>query len=50
MMQSSLFQLCRGYRKLARAGKQPTVITAAIARGLTGFIWASAKQVPPRAN
>ena len=40
-------RLCRRYRKLARAGKLPTVITAAIARELAGFIWAIAKQVQP---
>jgi transposase len=38
-------RLCRRYRALARAGKRPTVITAAIARELAGFIWAIAKQV-----
>jgi len=38
-------RLCRRYRKLARAGKQPTVVTAAIARELAGFVWAIAKQV-----
>jgi transposase len=43
-------RLCRRYRKLARAGKQPTVITAAIARELAGFIWAIAKQVQPMAT
>jgi transposase len=43
-------RLCRRYRKLARAGKQPTVITAAIARELAGFIWAIAKQVQPTAT
>lgn len=37
-------RLCRRYRKLARAGKLPTVITAAIARELAGFIWAIARQ------
>lgn len=37
-------RLCRRYRTLARAGKPPTVITAAIARELSGFIWAIAKQ------
>src|SRR6202789_4176372 len=37
-------RLCRRYRKLARAGKLPTVITAAIARELVGFVWAIAKQ------
>ena len=43
-------RLCRRYRKLARAGKLPTVITAAIARELAGFIWAIAKQIQPRAT
>jgi len=37
-------RLCRRYRKLARAGKPPTVVTAAIARELAGFVWAIAKQ------
>ena len=36
-----------GYRALARAGKLPTVIIAAIARELAGFVWAIAKQVQP---
>jgi transposase len=36
-------RLCRRYRKLARAGKLP-VITAAIARELSGFVWAIANQ------
>src|ERR1700687_4470881 len=43
-------RLCRRYRALPRAGKQPTVITAAIARELAGFIWAIAKQVQPMAT
>ncbi len=43
-------RLCRRYRKLARVGKLPTVITAAIARELAGFIWAIAKQVKPTAT
>ena len=38
-------RLCRRYRRLARAGKLPTLITAAIARELAGFVWAIAKQV-----
>lgn len=38
-------RLCRRYRTLARAGKLPTVIIAAIARELSGFVWAIAKQV-----
>ena len=40
-------RLCRRYRKLARAGKPPTVVTAAIARELAGFVWAIAKQAQP---
>jgi transposase len=43
-------RLCRRYRKLARTRKQPTVITAAIARELAGFVWAIAKQVQPMAT
>ena len=38
-------RLCRRYRKLAQAGKLPTVITTAIARELSGFVWAIARQV-----
>ena len=37
-------RLCRRYRKLAHAGNLKTVITAAIARELSGFVWAIAKQ------
>jgi transposase len=40
-------RLCRRYRKLAQAGKPATVVTAAIARELSGFVWAIAKHVPP---
>ena len=43
-------RLCRRYRKLARAGKLPTVITAAIGRELAGFIWAIAEQAQPTAS
>jgi len=43
-------RLCRRYRALARAGKLPTVITAAIARELAGFIWAIAKEVKSAAS
>jgi transposase len=42
-------RLCRRYRRLARAGKLSTVITAAIARELAGFIWAIAQQAQPTA-
>ena len=38
-------RLCRRYRKLARTGKSPTVVTTAIARELTGFASAIAKHV-----
>lgn len=40
-------RLCPRYRKLARSGKPANVVTAAIARELTGFIWAIARRVPP---
>ena len=39
-------RLCRRYRKLALAGKPPTVVTTAIARELSGFVWAIATQLP----
>ena len=38
-------RLCRRHRKLARAGKSPAMVTTAIARELSGFVWAIAKQV-----
>jgi transposase len=38
-------RLCRRYRKLSQAGKLPTVVTAAIARELAGFVWAIAQLV-----
>jgi transposase len=38
-------RLCRRYRKMLRDGKPPTVVTAAIARELAGFVWAIAQQV-----
>ena len=40
-------RLCRRYRKLARAGKPATIVVAAIARELTGFVWAIAHQTQP---
>jgi transposase len=40
-------RLCRRYRKLVRARKPPTVVTAAIARELAGFVWAIARQAQP---
>lgn len=42
-------RLCGRYRKFARAGKPPNVVTAAIARELAGFVWAIARQAQPAA-
>jgi transposase len=33
-------RLCARFRKLSASGKRPTVVVAAIARELSGFIWA----------
>ena len=41
-------RLCRRYRKLVQAGKPATVVTAAIARELSGFVWAIARQATPK--
>jgi hypothetical protein len=38
-------RLCLRYRKLARLGKLKTVICTAIARELTGFVWAIATEM-----
>jgi transposase len=38
-------RLCARYRRLARAGKPANIVTAAIARELTGFVWAIAQRV-----
>src|SRR5665213_2636463 len=38
-------RLCARYRKLARTGKPANVVTTAIARELTGFVWAIARNV-----
>jgi transposase len=43
-------RLCARYRRLARTGKPANVVTAAIARELTGFIWAISRQVPVTAG
>lgn len=40
-------RLCGRYRKLAAAGKKPTVVVTAIARELSGFIWAIGHVVRP---
>jgi transposase len=39
-------RLCKRYRRLVARGKHANVVTVAIARELTGFMWAIAKQVP----
>ena len=38
-------RLCARYRRLARTGKPANIVTAGIARELTGFIWAIAQHV-----
>ena len=38
-------RLCTRYRKMHSRGKKPTVVTAAIARELSGFVWAIGQQV-----
>jgi len=40
-------RLCRKYRRMAARGKLKQVITTAIARELSGFIWAIAREVKP---
>jgi transposase len=39
-------RLCTRYRRLVSRGKHANVVTVAIARELTGFMWAIAKEVP----
>jgi len=38
-------RLCQRYWRLSALGKKPTVVVAAIARELSGFIWAIGKEV-----
>jgi transposase len=40
-------RLCERYRRLGAAGKKPTVVVAAIARELSGFVWAIGQEVKP---
>lgn len=40
-------RLCDRYRKLEARGKKPTVVVTAIARELSGFIWAIGQEVRP---
>jgi transposase len=44
--QPTRVRLCKRDRRLVSPGKHPNVVTVAIARELTGFMWAIAKQVP----
>jgi transposase len=39
-------RLCKRYQRLVARGKHANVVTVAIARELTGFLWAIAKEVP----
>jgi transposase len=39
-------RLCKRYRRLVARGKHAHVVTVAIARELTGFMWAIAQEVP----
>jgi transposase len=40
-------RLCARYRKLAAGGKKPTVVVAAIARELSGFVRAIGQEIKP---
>jgi transposase len=40
-------RLCSRYRKLTAGGKKPTVVITAIARELSGFVWAIGQNVRP---
>ena len=42
-------RLCDRFRKLSHSGKKPTVVVAAIARELAGFVWAIGQEVRPAA-
>jgi transposase len=42
-------RLCARYRKLAAGSKKPTVVVAAIARELSGFVWAIGQEIKPAA-
>jgi transposase len=39
-------RLCKRYRRLVSRGKHANVVTVALARELSGFLWAIAKEVP----
>ena len=43
-------RLCSRYRQLIRKGKKPTVVVTAIARELSGFIWAVGQELQPSSH
>lgn len=43
-------RLCRRYRSLQARGKKSTVVTAAIARELAGFVWALGQEMQPSSS
>jgi transposase len=43
-------RLCVRYRRLGACGKKPTVVVAAIARELSGFVWAIGQEVHPMSS
>lgn len=40
-------RLCQRFRTLSAGGKKPTIVVAAIARELSGFVWAIGQEVKP---
>lgn len=40
-------RLCGRYRSMIARGKKPTIVVAALARELAGFVWAIAQEVKP---
>ena len=40
-------RLCAKFRRLVAKGKKPTVVVAAIARELSGFVWAIGQEMKP---
>ncbi len=41
-------RLCSRYRKLMASGKRQTVVTVAIAREMSAFLWAIGREVKPQ--
>ena len=40
-------RLCTRYRTMLAKGKKPTIVVAALARELAGFVWAIGQEVKP---